>query len=158
MATPTNTPRKLYQVSIPNMAAVCRIVGRVTKDAEARMADQSGNKVTNISAAFSRRYNHNNEWKEVAQFISVAVWGDDAATRAQNIKKGDVIFVEFSAADMQARVYQSNGESKGALQVNRATVARFAWSENGSAAPDVEGVPSLAEGEAVTPEGEDFPF
>lgn len=139
------------------MAAVCRIAGRVTRDAEARMADQTGNKVTNLSLAFSRRYNHNGEWKEVAQFMSVAVWGDDAASRAQAIRKGDVVFVEYSAADMQARVYQSNGEHKGALQVNRATVARFAWSENGSAAPEVEGVPSLAEGEAVTPEG-DYPF
>src|SRR5512143_1204116 len=132
MATNTQ-PRKTYQVSIPNMAAVCRIAGRATKDAQARMADTTGNKVTNLSLAFSRRYNHNNEWKEVAQFASVAVWGDDAATRAQQIKVGDVVFVEFSMADMQARVYQSNGENKGALQINRATVARFAWSENGSA-------------------------
>lgn len=139
---------KQYSAMIPNALAEVTVVGRVTRDAEMRYTP-AGKGVTNLSIAVSRRYNDNNEWKETTSFISLAVWGEDAAPRAQQIKKGDIISATFSMADLKARTYESQGETKSSLEVGRAQVSRVAWA-NGEATEAVA--------EAVAPSEDDLPF
>src|SRR5512141_528648 len=132
MATPMNA-------MIPNVASEANMMGRVTRDAEARFTP-SGAKVTNLSVAVSRRFQKDEEWKEQTAFFGVAIWGD-AADRAQNIKKGDIVMVSFSLADLEARPYTSGDENKAALQINRAQVSRVAWAHgtsNGNSVPSNE--------------------
>jgi single-strand DNA-binding protein len=115
-----------YNVIIPNVLSEATIVARVTKDAESRFTP-SGTQVTNISVVVSRRYQVDNEWKDQSRFMTVTVWGD-AAKRAADIKKNNILAISFSAADLEARPYTSNaGEAKAELKINRATVSRFAW-------------------------------
>jgi single-strand DNA-binding protein len=117
-----------YNVIIPNVLSEATIVARVTKDAESRFTP-SGTRVTNISVVVARRYQVDGEWKDQSRFMTVTVWGD-AAERAATIKKNNILAISFSAADLEARPYQSkDGEWKAELKVNRATVSRFAWVE-----------------------------
>jgi single-strand DNA-binding protein len=142
---------KQYSAMIPNELSAVHVAGRVTRDAEMRFTD-TGKQVTNLSVAVSRRYNDQGEWKEVTQFLGVAVWGEDAAPRAANIKKGDIVLVAFSVADLKARAYETqSGEQRVAIEVGRAQVSRIAWA--GGDAP-VNGAGDHAE----VPAEDDIPF
>jgi single-strand DNA-binding protein len=141
---------KLYSAMIPNALAEVTLVGRVTRDGESRFTQQ-GTKVANVSVAVSRRYNQDNEWKEVTSFISLSVWGD-AADRVNSIRKGDIISATFSMADMKANAYTTTaGEQRVGLEVSRAQVSRVAWAngEAGDLAPA---------GAAEIPAEDDIPF
>ena len=141
---------KLMQAMIPNALSEVTIVGRVTRDSDGARFTPGGAKVANVSIAVSRRYQQDNEWKEQTAFYSVAVWGD-AADRAGQCKQGDIVSASFSMADVEARLYDSNGEKKAALQVSRGQIARVAWlpTSNGNS----------AEAPVVEPETEKaFPF
>ena len=130
---------QLMQAMIPNALAEVSIAGRVTRDAGGARFTDGGAKVANVSIAVSRRYQVDAEWKEETAFYTVAVWGD-AADRAGQCKKGDIVCAVFSMADMEARIYDSNGEKKAGLQVRRGQIARIAWlpTGNGAAAPVAE--------------------
>lgn len=143
---------KQYSAMIPNALAEVTIVGRVTRDAEMRYTP-AGKAVTNLSIAVSRRYNDQGEWKEVTSFLGLAVWGEDAAPRANNVKKGDIISATFNVADMKARAYESNGETKTSIEVGRAQVSRVAWAGDAGEGPVVGGL----EG-AEIPAEDDIPF
>ena len=114
-----------YNVIIPNALTNAVIAARVTKDAVSRHTD-GGTRVTNISVVVARRYQVDGEWKDQSRFLTVTVWGD-AAARAADIKKNNILVIEFSIADMEARPYESNGEHKAELKIGRATVSRMAW-------------------------------
>jgi single-stranded DNA-binding protein len=130
----------LMQVMIPNNLAENTNVGRVTRDAGGAKFTDSGTKVANVSVALSRRYQQGEEWKEETQFYTVAVWGD-AADRAGQCKKGDIVSVTYSAADVEGRMYDAqDGTKKIALQIKRGQVSKVAWlpAANGNGAGPVE--------------------
>jgi single stranded DNA-binding protein len=117
----------LMQVMIPNQMAECTIMGRVTRDSGGAKFTDGGTKVANVSFAISRRYQQGEEWKEETQFYTVAVWGD-AADRAGACKKGEIVTVTYSAADVEGRMYDdNNGQKKVALQIKRGQVSKVAW-------------------------------
>jgi single stranded DNA-binding protein len=146
----------LMQVMIPNNLSEATMVGRVTRDAGgAKFTDTGSTKVANVSVAVSRRYQQGEEWKEETAFYSVAVWGD-AADRAGACKKGDIVSISFSLADVESRIYQdANGQNKSALQIKRGQVSKVAWIpvSNGNGAGDGAVVPAVV----PVPEGA-FPF
>jgi single-stranded DNA-binding protein len=147
---------KLMQAMIPNTLADVNVTGRVTRDSEGAKFTPSGAKVANVSMAVSRRYNQDGEWKEVTAFYTVAVWGD-AADRAGQCKKGDIVTASFSMADVEARTYnKQDGAVAGALQVNRAQVSRVAWIPVAGSGGNVAAGNIVPE--AVVPAESDFPF
>ena len=149
---------KNYNVSVVNTLAQVSAIGRATKDAEARFTP-SGTKVANVNVAFSRRWmdeketDVNLQWKEETTFIAFAVWGE-SADRAGRIRKGDIISVEFSMADLKADLFTKNdGTSSASLKVNRCSISRIAWDKD---AVDGAVDPAAIEGdypEAVAPVG-----
>lgn len=66
--------------------------GRLTADLELRFIP-SGSAVAQFNVAVSRKYKHNDEWKEETSFIGVSVFGKQAETVAQYFKKGSPILI-----------------------------------------------------------------
>lgn len=70
------------------------IVGNLGKDPEMRYA-QSGDAVTSFSVATSRKYtNKNGEKVEETTWFRVSVWGKQAESCNQYLKKGKSVLVE----------------------------------------------------------------
>lgn len=82
--------------------------GRLTADIELRYI-QSGAAVAQFNVAVSRKYKHNDEWKEEVSFIGVSVFGKQAETVAQYFKKGSPILVS-------GRLKQESWEKDGKKQ------------------------------------------
>lgn len=68
------------------------IIGRVTKDPELKYT-QSGTAILGLSIAVNRSQKQGNEWKDVASFFDVSVWGKQAETLNQYLHKGKQIGV-----------------------------------------------------------------
>ena len=119
-----------YNVIIPNALTNAVIAARVTKDAVSRHTD-GGTRVTNISVVVARRYQVDGEWKDQSRFLTVTVWGD-AAARAADIKKNNILVIEFSVADMEAapvrkqRRAQSRAEDRSRDRVPHG-MGRWRW-------------------------------
>jgi single-stranded DNA-binding protein len=75
----------------------------------------SGVAVTNVLCLASRRYQHNEEWKEQTAAIRFAFWRA-AGERARNLNVGDIISVEYNPADMVANAYTKDGEAKSTIE------------------------------------------
>lgn len=70
------------------------IYGNLTRDPEVR-ALPSGIQVATLSVATNRRYkDKNGAWQEMPDYHNVVVFGRQAETTAQYLKKGSGIFVE----------------------------------------------------------------
>ena len=68
------------------------IIGRLTKEPELKYT-QSGTAVLGLSVAVNRSQKQGNEWKDVASFFDVSVWGKQAETLNQYLHKGKQIGV-----------------------------------------------------------------
>ena len=70
------------------------ILGRLTRDPEMRMTP-SGQNVTNISVATSRRWkDKDGQWQEKPEYHNVVIWGKRAEVINQYFIKGQEIFIE----------------------------------------------------------------
>lgn len=68
------------------------VIGRVTKDPEARTTP-NGQNVTSFSVATNRYWSKDGERKEETQFIDVVTWGKLAETSGQYLIKGQEVYV-----------------------------------------------------------------
>ena len=86
------------------------IYGNLTRDPEIR-AIPSGMQVATLSVATNRRYkDKNGAWQEMPDYHNVVVFGRQAETAAQYLKKGSGIFVE---GRMQTRSWDgTDGQKK----------------------------------------------
>ena len=86
------------------------IYGNLTRDPEVR-ALPSGIQVATMSVATNRRYkDKNGAWQEMPDYHNVVVFGRQAETAAQYLKKGSGIFVE---GRMQTRSWDgADGQKK----------------------------------------------
>jgi single-strand DNA-binding protein len=78
---------------MPKTILSTNIRGFAGKDFEMRYTP-SGQAVTSGSVAVTRNYQSNGEWKSETTWTRVSVWGEDAAKRAAEIKKGDFVIVD----------------------------------------------------------------
>ncbi|MEK7498850.1 MAG: single-stranded DNA-binding protein [Patescibacteria group bacterium] len=70
------------------------LIGRLTSDPELRTTP-SGQSVTTLSLATNRVwYDQNKQKKEETEFHTVVVWGKQAETTSQYLKKGSLAYVE----------------------------------------------------------------
>ncbi len=129
------------------------IVGRLGRDPEMRYA-QSGDPVTSFSVATDRQYNaaDGSKVKETAWF-RVSVWGKQAESCNQYLKKGKLVLVEgrliIDPKTGAPRVFtRSDGTMGASLEVNANTV-RFLSPKDGEDEQPIQ----PAEGTA-----EDIPF
>ena len=70
------------------------LIGNLTKDPEVRYTP-SGSAVSDIRMAVSRKFKMaNGQEKEETCFVSVTVWGRQAETAGEYLRKGSPVFIE----------------------------------------------------------------
>jgi single-strand DNA-binding protein len=110
------------------------IVGNVGRDPEMRYLP-SGQAVTNFTVAVTRRWNdrQTNERKEETTWFRVAVWGNQAETANNFVRKGTQIMV---IGRISARAYQDNGGQPAAsLELTADTFQLLGGRGEGQGAP-----------------------
>jgi single-strand DNA-binding protein len=136
------TVRSTYTVTVPSVEVT--MFGRLVADCEMRY---SPNGAAVLSARFvvSRRYNQAGEWKEVASFYRISIWREAAERlNERGLKKGDIVSVTFNPADLDAHVYESNGEHKASLEIKSGQMKLIAQkSGNGEDVPASETVDEI---------------
>jgi len=85
------------------------IYGNLTRDPEMKSLP-SGMNVTEFSLATNRRYkDRDGNWQESADFHNIVVFGRQAETSAQYLKKGSGAFVE---GRLQTRSWEKDGQKQ----------------------------------------------
>jgi single-strand DNA-binding protein len=119
------------------------LVGNLVRDPELRYIP-SGTAVCTFALAMSRKYKQGEEWKESTCFIDIEVWGRQAETSGEYLKKGRQVLVE-------GRIEQDRWEAQdGAKRSKHKVVA----SQVVFLGPKSEGQPDATE----RPPEDDIPF
>jgi single-strand DNA-binding protein len=105
------------------------LAGHLTRDPEIRYI-ASGKAVADLGLAINRRYRTAaGEEKEETCFVNVTVWGKQAETAGEYLKKGSGILVEGS---LRMDQWESNGEKRSRLGV---TADRIQFLDKPSGSP-----------------------
>lgn len=90
------------------------ITGGLTRDPELRFTP-GGQAVTTFSVAVSRRYQQNNEWKEVTSYFDVKAWGQLGENAAASLTKGARVIV---TGRLEQRSYETQqGEKRNVVEI-----------------------------------------
>ncbi|RME30095.1 single-stranded DNA-binding protein [Candidatus Parcubacteria bacterium] len=85
------------------------LIGNLTRDPEER-ALPSGTKVVSFGIATNRRYKDaSGAWQEATDYHNIVVFGRQAESCAQYLKKGDMVFVE---GRLQTRSWDRDGQKQ----------------------------------------------
>lgn len=105
------------------------LIGNLTRDPELKYVP-GGTAVSNLRLAVNNRYrDKNGEYKDVACFITVVVWGRQAENCNQYLNKGSAVFVEGT---LQSRSWQtSDGQKRNVIEV-RANRVQFLGKPSGA--------------------------
>lgn len=83
------------------------LVGRLTKDPELKFTPGNGTAVCTFTLAVNRRFKRENQ--PSADFLPIVVWGKQAESTANYMKKGSQISV---AGRIETRNYEANDGTK----------------------------------------------
>jgi single-strand DNA-binding protein len=130
--------------------ALCKamIIGNLGADPEMRYTP-NGRPVTqfNVAVNQSTKNQQTGEWVEETDWFRVSVWGDRAERAAENLRKGNRVFVEgrFKTRQFEGR----DGQTRTSLEITADSVVnlekRTRDGEEGQfAAPVASGAPSGA--------------
>jgi len=124
--------------------ALCKvmIIGNLGSDPEMRYTP-NGKAVTqfNVAVNQSTKNQQTGEWVEETDWFRVTIWGDRAERMAENLRKGNKVFVEgrFRTRQFEGR----DGQTRTALEITADSIVnleRRAREEDGSfTAPSGEG-------------------
>ena len=98
--------------------ALCKvmIIGNLGADPEMRYTP-SGRAVTqfNVAVNQSTKNQQTNEWVEATDWFRVSVWGDRGERAAENLRKGNRVFVEgrFKTREFEGR----DGQKRTSLEI-----------------------------------------
>ena len=89
--------------------------GNLTRDPELRRT-ANDRAVTGFGLASNRRYkDRDGEWKEIVSFLNIVVWGRQAETCAEFLRKGSAVFVE---GRIQSRSWETqDGQKRNTVEV-----------------------------------------
>ena len=121
------------------MASLNRVllIGNLTRDPEVRYTP-SGTAVADLRLAVSRQYNTTGgEQKEEVCYVSVTVWGRQAETCGEYLRKGRPVFVE---GRLKLDEWEKDGQKQSRLGVVAERV-QFIGSARGADHPEGDGVP-----------------
>lgn len=130
--------------------ALCKamIIGNLGADPEMRYTP-NGRPVTqfNVAVNQSTKNQQTGEWVEATDWFRVSVWGDRAERAAENLRKGNRVFVEgrFKTREFEGR----DGKARTSLEITADSVVNLEkrTREDGEgqfAAPATSGAPSGA--------------
>ena len=101
------------------------IVGNLGRDPELRYAS-NGNAVTSLSVASNRTYTKNDEKVKETTWFKVSVWGKQAESCSQYLKKGSSVLVEGELRPDEngnPKIFEkSDGTHGSSYEVNARTV------------------------------------
>jgi single-strand DNA-binding protein len=124
------------------------LIGNLTRDPEVRYAP-SGDAVADIQMAVNRKFRtKDGQDREEACFVGVVVWGRQAETCGQYLRKGSLVFVE---GRLQYEQWEKDGQKNSRLRV-RANRVQFLGSPR--AGGGGSGEPSRGRGGAAAPSEE----
>lgn len=98
--------------------ALCKvmIIGNLGADPEMRYTP-NGRAVTqfNVAVNQSTKNQQTNEWVEATDWFRISVWGDRAERAAENLRKGNRVFVEgrFKTREFEGR----DGQKRTSLEI-----------------------------------------
>lgn len=111
------------------------LAGHLTRDPELRQT-QSGSSVSGFGLAINRKYKKNNELVEDVCFIDITVWGKQAESCAQYLKKGSGAFIE---GYLRLNSWETDsGEKKNKIEVIADTVQFLGAKENTMPKSDIQ--------------------
>jgi single-strand DNA-binding protein len=84
------------------------LAGRLTKNPEIRYT-QTGKAVASFTLAVNRRFSHNTNQEQTADFIPIVVWDKLAEVCSKYLFKGSQVLIE---GRMQVRNYEAQDGSK----------------------------------------------
>ena len=130
--------------------ALCKamIIGNLGADPEMRYTP-NGRPVTqfNVAVNQSTKNQQTGEWVEETDWFRVSVWGDRAERAAENLRKGNRVFVEgrFKTRQFEGR----DGQTRTSLEITADSVVNLEkrtreGDEGQFAAPVASGAPSGA--------------
>jgi single-strand DNA-binding protein len=106
------------------------IIGNLGRDPEMRYTP-NGRPVTEFSVAVnqSTKNQQTNEWVEATDWFRVTVWGDRAERTAEQLRKGNRVFVEgrFRTREYEAR----DGQKRISLEITADSVVSLEARERG---------------------------
>ena len=104
------------------------IIGRLTKDPELKYT-QSGTAILGLSIAVNRSQKQGNEWKDVASFFEVSLFGKQAETLNQYLHKGKQIGV---AGHLEQQRWQSqDGSNRSKVVIMAENIQLLGGNEQG---------------------------
>ena len=132
--------------------ALCKvmIIGNLGADPEMRYTP-NGRPVTqfNVAVNQSTKNQQTGEWVEATDWFRISVWGDRAERAAENLRKGNRVFVEgrFKTREFEGR----DGQKRTSLEITADSLVnlekRAREGEEGQfAAPAASGAPGGAPG------------
>jgi single-strand DNA-binding protein len=149
--------------------ALCKamIIGNLGADPEMRYTP-NGRPVTqfNVAVNQSTKNQQTGEWVEETDWFRISVWGDRAERAAENLRKGNRVFVEgrFKTREFEGR----DGQKRTSLEITADSVVNLEkrTREDGEgqfAAPAAAGAPAGApaggsRGGGMDEELDDLPF
>jgi single-strand DNA-binding protein len=119
--------------------------GRLTRDADLRYLD-SGTAVADFSMCSNEKWKKDDETRERATFVDMTLWGKQAETLAQYLKKGKYLFVEGKLKLEKWELEDGTKRSKISVTVDKVT---FAPRSNDVGEVDSEAGEAGEAGEAV---------
>lgn len=112
------------------------LFGNLTRDPELK-ALPSGQSVASFGIATNRRVKKDEQWQDVPEFHNVVVWGRQAETSAQYLKKGSQALIE---GRLQTRSWDKDGVKQYRTEVVAESVTfGRAGGSGGSSAPARQG-------------------
>ena len=124
------------------------LIGNLTRDPELRYIP-NGTAVANVGLAVNRRYKDaNGNLQDEVCYVTVVLWGRQAETASQYLKKGSPAFVE---GRLQYRTWEQDGKKRSTLEVRceRLQFLGPSTGAQGRVPSDVEGLGGRrGEGEA----------
>jgi len=130
------------------------LFGNLTRDPELRTTP-SGQPVATLGLATNRRVKKDDQWQDVPEYHTIVVWGRQAETSAQYLKKGSQVLVE---GRLQTRQWEKDGQKRYTTEVVSEQIT-FGRAAGGSGAGQAErsSTPSTPKAAAPKEDAIDYP-
>lgn len=91
------------------------LIGRLTRDAELRYTNNSGNAVCKFSIAVNNRKKQGDQWVDEAHFFDIVLWGKSGEAISQYLTKGKQVAIE---GELRQNRWEQDGQQRSKVEIN----------------------------------------
>lgn len=91
------------------------LIGRLTRDAELRYTNNSGNAVCKFSVAVNSRKKNGDQWVDEANFFDIVLWGKSGEAISQYLVKGKQVAIE---GELRQNRWEQEGQQRSKVEIN----------------------------------------